>query len=632
MDMRNKVFSLHVLGWFFLLNTVLFWLVGYKYLVAILSSKTLYSTSFEYPEFVSKSLIIFFTFISYVGHLALLAILPLVIFVVPLILLMNKKSIILPAMVLASSISLMILLVDTIIFSIFHFHINLTLLKIAFADNLNVINFLEFSSKEIVMIVGIFLFIVLLEMALVRLSWWCVSQQKYVRKKLYFIILGCGISSYSIFILTIANTDNVFAQQTPNLPLYNNVMEWLLPFKNSFVYVERYSETHFSQPLFPLAKLKYPLNPLICEAKKPHLNILLIGIDTWRFDAMNQLLTPHIEKFSKKSWQFTRHFSGGNSTQAGLFSLFYSIPSTYWSSMLQQHQGAAFIHELFKKNYVAKVFYSSDISVPPMHKTIFSEIKDVSTSQSPGKTSVQRDQFVTNQFKEFLHTRNPQQPFFAFLFYDSAHSYCQAEGLTEVFPVKHQFCNRFISNKELMQDAINHYKNGLHFVDNEVQTVLNELKSRGLLDNTIVIITGDHGEEFNDSRQGYWGHGSNYTRYQVQTPLIIRWPGAHPKIFSYNTNHYDIVPTLMQKVLQCTNPVSDYSIGLGLFDKKDRPYILVGSYINMGIVEKNKNITLLTSGNIRIADNQANYLLNAKPDINIIAQALMQMRKYYLYH
>ena len=85
----------------------------------------------------------------------------------------------------------------------------------------------------------------------------------------------------------------------------------------------------------------------------------------------------------------------------------------------------------------------------------------------------------------------------------------------------------------------------------------------------------------------------------------------------------------MQKEFGCLNKISDYSIGMNLLDPKNRPYTLVGSYINMGIVEKTQNITLLTSGGIRIADNQAKFLLDAQPDVNVIKEALLQMRKYY---
>jgi hypothetical protein len=41
-------------------------------------------------------------------------------------------------------------------------------------------------------------------------------------------------------------------------------------------------------------------------------------------------------------------------------------------------------------------------------------------------------------------------------------------------------------------------------------------------DNTIVIITADHGQEFNENKLNFWGHNGNFTKYQTQVPLIIK--------------------------------------------------------------------------------------------------------------
>ncbi|WP_306686870.1 sulfatase-like hydrolase/transferase [Candidatus Coxiella mudrowiae] len=52
---------------------------------------------------------------------------------------------------------------------------------------------------------------------------------------------------------------------------------------------------------------------------------------------------------------------------------------------------------------------------------------------------------------------------------------------------------------------LNRYRNAAHFDDALVGQVLQALKGHQLLKNTIVIITADHGEEFNENHQNYWG-------------------------------------------------------------------------------------------------------------------------------
>jgi membrane-anchored protein YejM (alkaline phosphatase superfamily) len=610
-------------------NALFFFVIGYHYLVITLSSKTLYGTTFiTYTNSLGKGLVLFFSLVTYLGHFALIAFLPLYLIGLPLILVYPNRRLIMPVMVLIGMISAGFLVIDSIVFSMFHFHLNVSLIKISLAGKFGFFDFFGFSHTEMWMIVATLVAILVIQIGIAFIATKRANSQKKMSKKLYYVLATCLGASYVLFILSIESQNNVLAQQTPNFPLYNTVLAAILPIHNSSALIERYSETRFSQPLFPVTDVHYPLKPLQCAAEHPF-NIVIIGIDAWRFDAMNSELTPNTAKFAKESWQFTHHFSGGNSTQAGLFSLFYSLPGSYWTAMLTHAKGPVLIHELLKKHYETKIFYSSNINVPPVQKTLFAELNDVRNTPSPGATNKDRDEYITNAFVNFLQRRDTQKPFFTFLFYGSAHDYCQEANVKTIYPIRDATCTRFMMNKDDQLDSINHYKNSVHFIDTQIQTVLAQLKAQKRLDDTIVIVTGDHGEEFDDNHQQFWGHGSNYTHYQVQTPFIVSWPGAKPQVFSHVTSHYDVVPTLLQDALKCSNSISDYSIGLGLLDKKDRPYLVVGSYINMGILEKTDSITLLTSGSIRVADNQANYLLDAKPNLTVIADALDLMQKYY---
>ena len=68
--------------------------------------------------------------------------------------------------------------------------------------------------------------------------------------------------------------------------------------------------------------------------------------------------------------------------------------------------------------------------------------------------------------------------------------------------------------------------NSVHYVDRLVGEVLAEVEARGLLKNSVVLITGDHGQEFNDNRRNYWGHDSNFTPLQTGVPFSCtprRW-------------------------------------------------------------------------------------------------------------
>ena len=110
----------------------------------------------------------------------------------------------------------------------------------------------------------------------------------------------------------------------------------------------------------------------------------------------------------------------------------------------------------------------------------------------------------------------------------------------------------------------------MYYTDKNLGRALNFLGQHIDIDKTIIVITADHGEEFNDTGKNYWGHNGNFTKYQAQIPFIVKWPGKPSVEIDYRTSALDVVPTLLPRVLGCKNPVSDYSVGNDLFEPNGR--------------------------------------------------------------
>ena len=90
----------------------------------------------------------------------------------------------------------------------------------------------------------------------------------------------------------------------------------------------------------------------------------------------------------------------------------------------------------------------------------------------------------------------------------------------------------------------NFYLNALRDVDRHIMTVLDELEDRGLLANTIVILTADHGE-LGGAHQ-LTGKGATSYREQNNVPLIVSHPAhAGGKRCHAVTTHLDLAPTLI---------------------------------------------------------------------------------------
>jgi arylsulfatase A-like enzyme len=110
---------------------------------------------------------------------------------------------------------------------------------------------------------------------------------------------------------------------------------------------------------------------------------------------------------------------------------------------------------------------------------------------------------------------------------------------------------------EQVQGEIDAYDGGIYYTDQQIQNLLDELDQRGVLDNTIVIITSDHGEMFGE--HGLWEHHNSLYKPVIHVPLIIWDPGTVPQGIR--------IPTAVSNV---SLPVTVLDI-LGYKDQMDFP-------------------------------------------------------------
>jgi membrane-anchored protein YejM (alkaline phosphatase superfamily) len=379
------------------------------------------------------------------------------------------------------------------------------------------------------------------------------------------------------------------------------------------------------------ALLNYPKHPMQATQLKKHLNVVLIAIDTWRYTAMTPKITPNINRFSKRAVQFRAHHSGGNCTQPGLFSLFYSLPPNYWQAALDQHKSPVLINALERSGYDLGIFLSAPINFPRFDQTIFSDVMRLTTRIS-GASSIERDQKVTQNFLTFLsQQKDAGRPFFSFLFYDAVHNYCEsARPKNNPFQPAVSSCDRFsLDAKTVAQPYLNLYYNKVHFVDHEVGKILAALQASHHDQDTVVIITADHGEEVNDKQSGLWGHASAYDPYQLHVPLLVYWPGHPAGEFRYPTQHYDLAPSLIKDLLGYTNPVTDYAVGRSLWDAHQTPYFLAGSYGDYAVIMRNKVMRIYPDGDYAMLDRYGKYLDQQEADPVVLKRVLADLTDYF---
>jgi membrane-anchored protein YejM (alkaline phosphatase superfamily) len=341
--------------------------------------------------------------------------------------------------------------------------------------------------------------------------------------------------------------------------------------------------------------LNYPKYSLIMGKGKPvyRPNIIMVVVEGFRYDMLDPETTPNLWRFSKENITFKNHYSGGNGTRAGVFSLFYGLQGTYWHSILIERKPPVLLDSLLKLDYEFKVLSSTKLTYPEFRKTAFVQIAGSIEDKLPAKGTPDRDKMMVDKFVDFLSKRNTSKPFFSAMFFDSSHQpYTYPKDFEKFKPVSGPQINygkeTNISN---IAPIRNRYKNALYYNDFLFGKIFASLKEKNLLKNSIVVITGDHGEEFYE--QGYFGHTGSFDDFEAKVVFVMHMPGMRKSEVHKLTSHLDFVPTVM-KTLGYINPVSDYSQGIPLFDKETHPYVFSAGWDRLCMIDENEKIVFST--------------------------------------
>jgi arylsulfatase A-like enzyme len=170
---------------------------------------------------------------------------------------------------------------------------------------------------------------------------------------------------------------------------------------------------------------------------------------------------------------------------------------------------------------------------------------------------------MTQRACEFLDKQSPGAPFFLTVGYLNPHTpysghpqkyYDMYKDATfQTIGWQHAAPNA-LREKEMLNDIIGNLRKcaaSITALDDQVLTVLRKLHERKLLDNTMIMITGDNGYLL--GRHGLWSKGlasdpPNMYEEVVRVPMIVNWPGKVPpsEISPELVSFYDVLPTLCE--------------------------------------------------------------------------------------
>ncbi|OBU64312.1 DUF3413 domain-containing protein [Stenotrophomonas maltophilia] len=325
------------------------------------------------------------------------------------------------------------------------------------------------------------------------------------------------------------------------------------------------------------AQLQYPLHPLRCQ--NPHRpNVLMVVLESLRQDVLTPQLMPNTSALAQDARVFDQHFSTGNATRYGLFGLLYGLPGGYWPSMLDEQRGSQLFQVLGQQGYDLHLYGSAPLYSPEFDRTAFADVRDQLHQGPSALKSDGRDRAIISALQQDIRaSQAAQRPWFGFVFLDSTHApYHMPDGYPPVAtPMAADIDFLKFGPEHDPTPELNRYRTAVQYADSLIGSLLDDLRAQGLAEDTIVLVTGDHAEEFNDLKLNYWGHNGNFSDYQLQVPFVLHWPGRAAGRDARTSSHEDWVPTLMRHALGCENALSDYSTGQDLLAEPQGPRALV---------------------------------------------------------
>ena len=304
--------------------------------------------------------------------------------------------------------------------------------------------------------------------------------------------------------------------------------------------------------------LNYPAAPEQ-KVKTPY-NIVWLVAESWRADMLTPEIMPQTWAFAQKTSQFREHYSGGNGTRMGMFSQFYGLYGSYWFDFLNSGRQPLLMEVLQNNDYAMKAYTSSRFSYPEFDKTVFAGFDESDLQSYTEGAGWERDRKNVADMLGFIE--QAESPFFSFMFFESAHANYYFPEESVIAPDYIEDFNYLTLDIEKEIERIRaRYINANHHLDSQLGRVFAALEEQGKLDNTIVIVTGDHGEEFMEN--GRWGHNSTFSQEQIRVPFLFYLPGQEPTKFDVMTSHHDVPATVLAALGLDIDPAT-YSYGQDL--------------------------------------------------------------------
>jgi arylsulfatase A-like enzyme len=293
------------------------------------------------------------------------------------------------------------------------------------------------------------------------------------------------------------------------------------------------------------------------DGTQPRPNVILVSIDTLRADHLGMYgyardTSPSLDRLARKSTLFLQAVAQAPNTSpsqmALLTSLYYSVHGLTGRDDRLPESRVTLAELLRSHGYATWGFVDGGLV-----RAVFGFAQGFDHYEDEPV----RIKGILANFERWLDT-HPERPFFLFLHcYDVHAPYAPPppyDTLFEETPYTGDFIptaenlaavaqwRRNISAEDL-RHVVALYDGGIRYTDDQLGTFFENLGRRGLLNSTIVIVTSDHGEEFQE--HGSMLHWQTHFAPNLHVVLFFHIPGHSPRTVEGPVELVDVLPTVL---------------------------------------------------------------------------------------
>jgi arylsulfatase A-like enzyme len=298
------------------------------------------------------------------------------------------------------------------------------------------------------------------------------------------------------------------------------------------------------------------------DSPRPIRKIVLISLDTLRADHLGvygypRETSPEIDGFARQGFVFDRMLAPAPNTPPSQMSMMTSLYPGRHGFTGNGDKLVSGIETLAERLREAGLRTAGFVDGGYLHAAFgFDRGFDTYDYQGGGLAEILPramgwlDEHDDEPFFLFVHTYDIHAPYFSPAPYDGMFHEQAYSG--DLIPTVERLDSIFQKQEELdpedLQHLVDSYDEGIRYTDYQIGRLLDDLERRGNFEDTLIIITSDHGEEFGE--HGSVIHWQLYFQPNLRIPLIVRPPGGTegPLRIADPAELIDILPTLLALV------------------------------------------------------------------------------------